>query len=64
MTWCNTDILPDSSCPDALHQVHGLVNVLGEDGSCETILGVVGPFQEILGVLEFDELLDGSENLS
>lgn len=63
MSWCYINSLPDSSCPDSLHKVHGFVNVLGEDSSCEAILSAVGPLEKVLGVLEFDELLDGSKNL-
>jgi len=55
---------PNSSSPDTLHEVHGLVNVLGENGSSETILGVISPLEQFIGVLKFDQLLHRAENLS
>lgn len=56
-------VLPDSASPQSVGDVVGLVNVLGEDGGCQAVLGVVGPGHHLLQCLELQHLHHRAKDL-
>lgn len=55
--------LPDSASLHGCGDGHGFVDVVGENGSNQTIICVVGSFYHFLDSFEFHDLLDWSKNL-
>lgn len=58
-----TGKIPDSSGAKSLREIHGLVQILGEDGSCQAVDGLVGAFDDLFHRAKLQNLLHWSEDL-
>lgn len=52
----------DLSGPEPLHDVVDLVVILRDDASCESVVGGVGPLDDIIKVVEFEDAVHWTEN--
>ena len=61
MKW--NEHLPDSSCCYTVGDGDGFVDVFGDNGSSQSIGGLIGPLNGFLDSLELEDGLDRSEDL-
>ena len=55
---------PDSSCVESVGDAKGFVDVVGENSGCQSVRRVVGLLQDFLSILELEDGLHRTENLS
>lgn len=55
---------PDGAGVDAVGVLHGLVDVVGNDARSKTIFDIIGSFNHLIDGAEFENRLNGTEDLS
>lgn len=56
-------ILPHSPCTNTLREHHGVVDVLGEDGSTQAVRSGIGSFYHLVQCFKLQNLLHWSKDL-
>lgn len=56
--------LPNSSCAQAIRDIVGFIYVLSEDSSCQAILGVICPLDDLFEWFKLQDLHDWAKDLT